>query len=290
MKNRVFILGSEWIYLKIYCNYRISDEILFKLKSYLNKSFKSNLIEGFFFIRYNDPDYHIRLRILLTNKNELQKVIFNLNEILEKLMKEKYIYKVQYDSYIREIERYENSLIEDIEKIFMIDSRYVIDLLSRIEDEDSKWYIGLCLIDDLLEAFSNQILEKKIEYIKILKESFLKEFGFNKYNSKQINSKYRESKDNVNNIILRREYVNNQNFTPLYKILKKRKKDLKSFINNILSLKLKQDIENNVELSIIHMTINRLIPAKNRLNEMLMYDFLYRCYESQKQKDKYYKN
>ena len=65
-----FALGSEFIYLKLYTGPFFSDIILRKLCKEAISLYNEKKISLFFFIRYLDPDYHIRFRIRIKNINE----------------------------------------------------------------------------------------------------------------------------------------------------------------------------------------------------------------------------
>ena len=72
MENRTFIPGSEWIYFKIYTGTKTADAILKnELYGFVSEMLKNKVIDKWFFIRYNDPDFHIRLRIHLKEKRFL---------------------------------------------------------------------------------------------------------------------------------------------------------------------------------------------------------------------------
>ncbi|MBA4056593.1 MAG: hypothetical protein C0490_17900, partial [Marivirga sp.] len=61
--RRNFALGSEWLYYKIYCSTTAADQILREFVRPLSSGLvKDEVIDRWFYIRYNDPDSHIRLR------------------------------------------------------------------------------------------------------------------------------------------------------------------------------------------------------------------------------------
>ncbi|HEX8348326.1 MAG TPA: lantibiotic dehydratase, partial [Hymenobacter sp.] len=65
--QRTFFPGSEWLYMKIYCGAHLSDRILLEgLLEPLETLRAGGVIDKFFFIRYADPHYHIRLRLHLS--------------------------------------------------------------------------------------------------------------------------------------------------------------------------------------------------------------------------------
>ena len=66
--KRTFSLGSEWLYFKIYCGVKTADFILVDyLKETIEQLLAQQYISKWFFIRYNDPDAHLRLRFKIDN-------------------------------------------------------------------------------------------------------------------------------------------------------------------------------------------------------------------------------
>lgn len=64
MIQRKFIPGSQWLYFKIYTGVKTADEVLaHTIRPFLRELYAERWIDGSFFIRYNDPDFHIRLRL-----------------------------------------------------------------------------------------------------------------------------------------------------------------------------------------------------------------------------------
>ena len=74
--QRIFVPGSEWLYLKIYAGENTLERILVRqLPIILRKLNKANLINKWFFIRYADPDTHLRIRFLTEGKASYGTVI-----------------------------------------------------------------------------------------------------------------------------------------------------------------------------------------------------------------------
>ena len=130
--NNVFFPGSKWIYLKIYTGVNSADKILADLfYPFICKLLKTNIIEKFFFIRYTDPEFHLRLRLKLFDIEQysLFYKLFNEN-ILENNIGG-LIWKLQIDTYIQEIERYGVETIDFVENVFFEDSLNVINIINR---------------------------------------------------------------------------------------------------------------------------------------------------------------
>ncbi len=60
---REFNFGSEWLYYKIYCGVEFADTLLSNhIGTVLQKNQQLGVLDKWFFIRYSDPDFHLRLR------------------------------------------------------------------------------------------------------------------------------------------------------------------------------------------------------------------------------------
>ena len=133
------------------------------------------------------------------------------------------------------------------------------------------------MIDDLLSDFEYN-LQQKNDLLKIMQESFSKEFGITKDFRKQLGIKYRNYKTDIEKII------NNETQREFENILSKKSKNLKPIIKNILNIKENNllDVDfSNLITSYIHMMLNRLFRTNQRKYELVIYDFLYRYYYSQ---------
>jgi thiopeptide-type bacteriocin biosynthesis protein len=280
--QRKFALGSEWIYVKIYTGYRTADHLLVNdLYSLTHSLTKKNLIRKFFFIRFSDPFYHIRLRLCVTDVSNIGTIISSLNKTLHPKIQNRLITKVQFDTYNREMERYHELLIEKAETVFCTDSSYIIKIIRNIvkyEAEDNRWLAGILLIISFLDC-SKISTEEKLRMTEGLAKSFKNEFGFDMYNSKQFNAKYREHTQVINDVI-GRTYLTD-GFEKIYPLIDKRNKELNSVMEEIKAISEKNNLDYLRYLSsYLHMTVNRLFPVKNRLHELLLYDMTSRYYKS----------
>lgn len=287
--QRTFIPGSKWVYIKIYTGISTSDIILTQVIPCIIKKLENiGVIDKWFFVRYSDPDTHLRLRILLKNESDFGLVLSIFYAKCEVLVSAKLIWKIQLDTYNREIERYSDKLIEEAETLFYIDSECVLTILQKINkigNENYRWMIAIKIIDNLLSLFSLNIYSKA-EMMNELSDSFKTEFGFNKFNSKQFNLKYRKNKFIINDVI--NNVVNEKDFLFLLLILKEKTDRMKVVVDSIVDKSNNTNFSlNNLIKSYIHMSLNRIFRSRNRLHELVIYDFLYRFYSSEIAKIKY---
>lgn len=289
--QRFFLPGSEWIYLKIYVGYKTTDRLLtLEIASIIKKLQKKGIIEKWFFLRFSDPDTHIRLRILLKDRNQINEVFNVITPPLERAHHKKQIWKVQTDTYNRELERYGNHLIEDAESIFETDSECVLSILkilTALPDENYRWMIALRLIDQFLTDFGFA-LDEKLQFTLHCNSAFKQEFGFNEFNSKQLNLKYRQHKKVIEETM--NKYEENQILSLLNKPIRirtKKNKELVEHLRKETSNKRSVISLESLLSSYIHMSLIRLFRSNNRTHELVLYDYLRRYYASEIAKRKY---
>lgn len=278
--QRTFYPGDEWLYFKIYTGIKTADAILINsLLPAVKKMLREKRISKWFFIRYTDPGFHIRFRVLVTDAGQIGQVITICHSYLKKACKEGLIYRMDLSTYNRELERYGSHYMELSESIFSIDSKCILSLLSCIlkSDENYRWMVALKLVD----TFFNDVklgLEERATYIEKMSEAYKAEFGYNMYNAKQLNAIYRARRADIVNSL--QKEPEKEELKAAFKCIYKRSSEMQQLTKNMASL-----LENNFS-SYIHMMMNRLFRNKNRVHELLIYDFLCRHYKSEIAKSK----
>ncbi|MCU0341138.1 MAG: lantibiotic dehydratase, partial [Spirosomaceae bacterium] len=163
--QRTFIVGSEWLYLKLYGGVKVADKVLTEYIRPLCDALKTNaLIDRWFFIRYNDPEPHLRLRLHLPNPTQIGKVMAIAYQYLQPAVEMDYLYKIQTDTYIRELERYGFEQIEEAEALFHGQSESVLAFLAETEGDlrdEIRWQWGVAAIDGFLDLFDYTLSQKK---------------------------------------------------------------------------------------------------------------------------------
>lgn len=129
---RIKYPGSEWLYVKLYGNSNREEEfIAFALRDFCHKVLhEQQLIEEWFFIRYADPQPHIRLRFRGNPQVLTSQLLPIIHEWWCQLTQDGLLTRGVVDTYEREIERYGGpDLISAMESLFYWDSVVASDLL-----------------------------------------------------------------------------------------------------------------------------------------------------------------
>lgn len=293
MTERYFIPGSQWLYFKIYTGVKSADLLLTNhIRSLVNRMLDAKTIDSFFFIRYNDPDFHIRLRFHIPTDSDYGAVMKETYATLNPLLQDGLILNVQCDTYARELERYGDITMPIVEQLFFIDSLFEIELLNIVSltdisnREQLRWQLALKLVDDLCESFELD-LKGKSEQLEKMADGFKKEFNFTKSAfTTQLNDLYRANRKTIAESIETTNWLDENGNT----LLSNRKESIKTLSEEISRLNSQSDSPLQTESllwSLNHMTMNRWFRTRNRIHEMVIYDFMHRYYESALARQKY---
>ncbi len=283
--QREYTIGSEWIYFKIYCGVSTADELLIqKLFPLAAQLRQENTITEWFFIRYADPDHHLRIRFKGKGdfyKKVIEKMYENLNENLET----KSVWKIQIDTYQREIERYGSKNMANSEFLFHKESELICKILQNTnEDDELRWKLAFLGVDNLLSNFELKIEQKK-QLLEYLSESFNKEFGLENANDTKILAKsYREKRQIIEEMI-----ENPLIYSEFKELFTNYSLAIKENTDKVLELAKNNELEmslSNLLASYIHMFLNRYFRANQRKHECIIYYMLFQYYRSAEAKDK----
>ncbi|MBB6330886.1 thiopeptide-type bacteriocin biosynthesis protein [Chryseobacterium sediminis] len=272
---RKFIIGSEWLYLKIYAGVKTSDlileEAIMPLVAYLHEE---KYISKWFFIRYNDPKPHLRVRFNLQNTGEYSRVLERINIVLQEYVNSGEISSIQTDIYSREIERYGKATIEDAETLFYRNSELAIQCLDY--DDEEKIIASLFYIDKLLDRL-NLSIDERMKWVNNYNIAFKKEFNADKRLNSQLDKKYRAFKPKF------MDFIQSEEFSEERELIIFNLDEMALILQNIIYHSENQTLEVSMESffkSLFHMNINRLFVSNQRVFEMVIYDYLHRYYKT----------
>lgn len=279
--NRSLHVGSEWLYYKIYCGALTADEILAeKVKNITDFLIESKIISKWFFIRYWEPEFNIRLRLRVNRQNDIGLIVSYIYEALKAPIKKQLIYRVQLDTYEREIERYGDATMSLSESIFFIDSETSLDFLNSNLNSlsDKRWLYGLFSTDAILNSFQYSP-ERKLKVMKRLKDSFNEEFGNSPSLIKELGKKYEKHEKEIKNYLDLGE-CEEDGFL-LRQFVEEKENAISPVANEIVQI-LNNDFNKIDDLicSYIHMLNNRLFISEPRKHEMVIYNFLFKMLEN----------
>ncbi len=276
-KQRYFFVGSEWLYYKLYMGSQTSDIFLTQvLKPVADELLEQKVIDKWFFINYKDPDRHIRIRFRVLNPENLNYVIKILHRVITPFVEDKTINKVLIDTYKRELERYGTETIEESESVFFSNSKLITYIISESGDDQNRWLWGLKSIDIFLDAWNLSLIQKR-ELFKSLKMAFDEEMGATTPINQQLSKRFRANRAAINQILEKNSNVGYDIVLDQY--LVENKPIASKIIKKLEGQNAPIPVQSLLK-SYIHMHCNRLFKSKQRLNEWVLYNFLFQYYRS----------
>lgn len=270
--ERNFSPGSQWAYFKLYCNQHIANQIIAgPISEFLNNQ-SGSAIEKWFFIRYYDPDPHLRLR-LLVKKDSLGPVISELNYYLSRYLDQQLITNCQTDTYKRELERYNGMLIYEVEDVFHRSSELIssyIHYLYTTHSGLSYYHLAFTSLMDILDCFAS-FIDDPVGFTETAANSLYQEFASDKQLKVSLDAKYRQMRPELAQVITDADFY-------IKADLQDKQNDL---VNAYEKLKAKagslsDDRQKQLVADLIHMHLNRLFSEEQRKQEMITYYFMHK--------------
>lgn len=289
--KRRFSPGSPWLSLKIYAGNTATDALLAEQLLPLIMA-NAQDYQKWFFIRYGDPDWHLRLRFYGEPTRLCGQLLPKLNQLFDVMIENGEIHKVELSTYEREVERYGGpESMALTESLFMADSQLVaktveLELASEL-GEDLRWRIALLTTDKLLTAFEYTAAEK-LNLIAGLRAGFGKEFNESNQLRKQLGAKFKTIENQLMadfepspDTQTSETDDDNQQVFALVDGWYQQVKAVIEQLNQLIANKAIKCSKDSLLSSLLHMHNNRMFKAYGREHELVMHDFLRRYYFSQ---------
>jgi thiopeptide-type bacteriocin biosynthesis protein len=285
---RSFPPGSEWLYVKLYAGTATADEVLREVVApVVRAAIATGSADRWFFVRYYDPESHLRWR-LHGDPCTLQQTVWPaLQDAVRPFLAERRIWKVVLDTYEREIERYGGpDGIALAEQVFHIDSDAVLEIVEMLDRGDAgldeRWRLALVGMERLLTDFGFD-LESKLSILTPVRTVFAKEFHADRALARQLGDRFRTERASLRDLLDNIRIADVHPLAPGLDIFVQRSDRLGTVIDELkvreASGRLTSSCRDIVP-SLLHMHANRLLRSAPREQEMVLYDFLARHHES----------
>ncbi|SDW80925.1 thiopeptide-type bacteriocin biosynthesis domain-containing protein [Marininema mesophilum] len=157
-KDRVRLPGTDWLYAKLYVSRSRQDDFIPQfMQEFADSMVESGAAKDWFYMRYVDPEPHIRIRFRGVEEDLVSKLLPALSRWVDPLMSDGIIKRLMIDTYEREVERYGGvHMIRDAEDVFAADSKLTTHLLKlswNKEIDIPLVEVAALAIVDLLENF-----------------------------------------------------------------------------------------------------------------------------------------
>lgn len=280
-----FAPGSEWLTAKIYCGTSVADAVLMEaVAAVVQRAMADGAADGWYFLRYFDPDPHLRVRFHGVPSRLLSEVMPDLHRMLSDFLSDGRVWCLQLDTYQQEVDRYGGAVgIELAERLFQADSEAVLGILRAISAEQletERWCFALRGVDLLL---TNLGIERgaKLALASHLREGYAAESEADVQLKRDVGQLFRVERDRIARFLSPQplgvpgvEEAFGRRSQQIRRISRELRRHEKggSFLQSLQQL----------AASYVHMHLNRLLRADLRKHELVLYDFLYRHYAALK--------
>lgn len=290
MVDRDYEPGSEWLFAKIYTGPATADRVLRTIVGTVTRTLlEQGAIDKWFFIRYADPEHHLRLRYHGNPQALLSVGLPLLREALGDTLTDGSVTSLVLDTYRREVERYggaEGVIIA--EEVFHADSETVLALLAHVPDDglgaDYRWRLCLYGIDNLLTALDVPVAEK-MTLVRHLRQTYGGEAKFRTGAHElrdQMGKKYRAERERLESMLSTGQ-VSDQRLAAGLALVRARAETLRCLGAKLRALEATGRLgRSTYEIlgAFAHMHVNRMMRTAHKRCEFVLYDLLARVYSS----------
>jgi thiopeptide-type bacteriocin biosynthesis protein len=150
--------GSEWIFYKIYAGEGAIDTLISDWWTNVVQPLRANgSVDDAFFLRYRDPESHVRVRLRLKDRSLVAGAMSYCAEFARAAQRSALSWRITCDTYVREIERYGGLAgMELCEHLFSNDSQSAVRISARYagdQHSEARRHLVVRSIDLYLAAF-----------------------------------------------------------------------------------------------------------------------------------------
>lgn len=129
--------GSDWLYAKLYASpFQIERLLRDELPAMLQRLRDECGVRNWFFFRYRDTAWHLRLRLHVPQASSRPRAREILEMAATDLLSREAVWRLQFDTYFREIERFGGARgCELVEQFFAVESELVLRALCKWRDD-----------------------------------------------------------------------------------------------------------------------------------------------------------
>jgi thiopeptide-type bacteriocin biosynthesis protein len=147
--------GSEWLFVKLYCSRQVEEDLIAgPIRRLAGQMLESGTAKDWFFLRYSDPDPHLRVRFRGDAEALADKGMHQICAWATELMSQGWCQRFSFDTYDRELERYGGPRgAAAAEGVFGADSRAVAQILDLSQSRRlalDRTNVAILTVDTLL--------------------------------------------------------------------------------------------------------------------------------------------
>jgi thiopeptide-type bacteriocin biosynthesis protein len=286
--QRSFPPGSDWLYVKLYSGTATADQVLRELVGpVVRRTMDAGLADRWFFIRYSDPESHLRVRFHGDAEMLNRDLWPMLRAAAAPFLDDGRIWRLTLDTYEREIERYGGPEgIELAEQFFHFDSEAVLEIVEQLDPGDAgldeRWRLAFCGMHELLDDLDIDLASRHAMLMEIARES-AREHRFDRSLDHRLGERFRKERASLTSL-LGPARNGDSPLAPGLQALRQRSQHWRPVAAELNARQAAGRLSapcREIARSYLHMHANRLLRSAQREQEAVLYDFLARHYESE---------
>lgn len=274
---RGFSPGTEWLYVKLFTGRPVADRVLVELAPLLRGWLAEEPRRRWHFVRYSDPEFHLRLRFK-GERPALLGLLGALERAIEPLVRAKAVWRTQLDTFEPELERYGGPRgLAVAEEIFHHDSDAVLTVLEELEVSDlglERWKLGALGTLELYRAlgFDDDAVRARVQ---ATRDGFAREFGAGAEVFQELGKRYRAEREALDALLARGGEGQPEPLQRAVVALRRRSVALRPARNVLASGSFDISLT-DLAWSYAHMFANRLFSHSARAHELAIHELLRR--------------
>ena len=134
--------GARWVYAKFFTGTGGADQVIARAHQLATALTTAGVIDGWFFLRYREDGYHVRVRLRPVDAQRRAAVLVELDRLGQGLRAAGLVTRVATDEYVPEVARYGGPAnLALAERLFSADSDVVAGHVASGSDEQTRLYL-----------------------------------------------------------------------------------------------------------------------------------------------------
>jgi thiopeptide-type bacteriocin biosynthesis protein len=288
--RRTFPPGSEWTYLKLYTGPASADTLLREMIAPLAHDLTSSgAADRWFFLRYGDPRFHLRVRF----HGDDPAILESAQQLAARALEAGLAQDAQLGTYRREVERYGGADgILLAERLFHADSDTVVALLGMFEPGErgleERWQVGALGSDALLRDLGLDD-RARAALARRRHAALEREFRADAQLRSAIAGRVRAERSAVDALLAAPSDTDHP-LAPGIAAIARRSERIKPLAVELTTLRAAGRLDlplDALATSYVHMWLNRLCRSQNTFQEYVAYALLARVLEARLAKERF---
>lgn len=147
--------AASWTYLKCYLAPATSNDVIDACAAELRPAISRGAVDRWFFVRYADPETHLRLRFHGESRTAAGETARRIERALRPFIEAGRIWRLQHENYVAEPTRFGGvEALPHAERIFWRDSEAAVDAIHLVQSGGvPEWLAAIVSVDALMDDF-----------------------------------------------------------------------------------------------------------------------------------------